>query len=226
MIRIFIGFDNLAISPYNVAQHSINMRSSQPVSFTPINLRHLTQFHTRTKTSAQSTEFSISRFLTPYLAGFEGWAIFMDNDVLCLDDIANLWSLKDEKYAVMCVKHEHIVQEGTKFLGQNQLPYPKKNWSSVMLMNCGKCRALTPEYVNTASGLDLHRFNWLESDDLIGEIPLRWNYLVDYYPTIPTNEVSMLHYTEGGPYYEDYKNCSYAKEWLDEQEDMNRCLLG
>ena len=159
MIRIFIGFDNLAVSLYNVAQHSINMRSSQPVSFTPINLRHLMQFHTRTKTSVQSTEFSISRFLTPYLAGFEGWAIFMDNDVLCLDDIAKLWSLKDEKYAVMCVKHEHIVQEGTKFLGQNQLPYPKKNWSSVMLMNCGKCGALTPEYVNTASGLDLHRFN-------------------------------------------------------------------
>lgn len=225
MIKVFIGFDNLAVSPYNVAQHSINMRSSEPVSFTPINIRHLKKTYNKPKASTHSTEFSISRFLTPYLVNYEGWVIFMDNDMLVLDDIAKLWALKDDKYAIMCVKHNHIVKEGKKFLSQNQLPYPKKNWSSVMLMNCARCKALTPEYVNNASGLDLHRFNWLESEDLIGEIPLRWNYLVDYYPTIPTSEISILHYTEGGPYYKDYINCSYAKEWLEEREDMNKCLF-
>ena len=124
----------------------------------------------------------------------------------------------------MCVKHDHIVQDGTKFLGQNQLSYPKKNWSSVMLINCAKCKALTPEYINTASGLDLHRFNWLEDDSLIGEIPLRWNYLVDYYPKIDNKDVSILHYTEGGPYFKDYLNCGYAEEWLKEKENMNFCV--
>ncbi len=225
MIKIFIGFDNQVVSPYNVAQHSINMRSSKPVSFTPINLKHLKGIYSRQRNETQSTEFSMSRFLVPYLSNYEGWAIFMDNDILALDDIAKLWEMRDDKYAVMCVKHEHIVQEGEKFLGQNQLPYAKKNWSSVMLINCAKCKVLTPEYVNAASGLDLHRFNWLESDDLIGELPLAWNYLVDYYPTVPLNEVSILHYTEGGPYFKDYQDCSYAKEWLDERDDMNRCLV-
>ena len=224
MIKIAIGFDNGVISPYNVAQHSINMRASEPVSFTPINIKHLTKIFTREKSSTHSTEFSISRFLAPYLFNYEGWAIFMDNDILCLDDIAKLWALRDDKYAIMCVKHDHIVQDGTKFLGQNQLSYPKKNWSSVMLINCAKCKALTPEYINTASGLDLHRFNWLEDDSLIGEIPLRWNYLVDYYPKIDNKDVSILHYTEGGPYFKDYLNCGYAEEWLKEKENMNFCV--
>ena len=31
-----------------------------------------------------------------------------------------------------------------------------------MLMNCRKCTTLTPDYVNKASGLELHQFKWLE----------------------------------------------------------------
>ena len=102
----------------------------------------------------------------------------MDCDMLVLDDIAKLWAFRDDKYAVMCVKHEHEPKEEKKFLGTTQTRYEKKNWSSVMLFNCAKCTALTVDYVNTASGLELHRFNWLGSDDLIGEIPHQWNLLV------------------------------------------------
>ena len=91
--------------------------------------------------------------------------MFMDCDMLVLEDIAKLWALRDEKYAVMCVKHDHVPKEKTKFLGAQQTKYEKKNWSSVMLFNCAKCTALTPGYVNSASGLDLHRFNWLHQLD-------------------------------------------------------------
>lgn len=134
--------------------------------------------------------------------------------MIVLDDIASLWALRDDRYAVMCVKHEHNPKETIKYLGTPQTPYAKKNWSSVLLFNNKKCRALTPEYINTASGLDLHQFKWLESDDLIGEIPGRWNHLVGYNPE--NKDVSLVHYTIGGPYFEDYKDCEYKKEWYEE----------
>jgi hypothetical protein len=111
--------------------------------------------------------------------------------MLVMDDIARLWELRDERYAVRVVKHDHVPAETTKFLGQPQSRYPKKNWSSVMLLNNARCAALTPEYVNGASGLDLHRFQWLAGDDEIGELPQRWNHLVGYDPQTP--DVALAH---------------------------------
>lgn len=172
MIRIFIGYDPREAVAYHVLSHSIHARATAPVSIAPLKLGELTEVFWREPVSLQSTEFSFSRFLTPYLCDFEGWAIFMDCDMLVLDDIAKLWALRDDRYAVMCVKHNHVPKEERKFLGAVQTKYEKKNWSSVMLMNCAKCTALTPDFVNSASGLELHRFQWLESDDLIGEVPM------------------------------------------------------
>jgi hypothetical protein len=105
-----------------------------------------------------------------------------------------------------------------KFLGAVQTKYEKKNWSSVMLMNCAKCRALTPEYVNKASGLELHQFKWLEGDSLIGEIPAAWNHLVGY--DAPRPDASLVHFTIGGPYFKDYANCEYADAWRKELAGM------
>ena len=223
MVRIFIGFDPRETVAYHVLSHSIHARASAPVSIAPLMLSQLGGLMTRERNSLQSTDFSFSRFLTPYLCGFEGWAIFMDCDMLVLEDIVKLWALRDDKYAVMCVKHDHVPKEKTKFLGAQQTKYEKKNWSSVMLFNCAECTALTPDYVNSASGLDLHRFNWLGDDDLIGEIPHRWNLLVGYDQSIPVDEVSNLHYTIGGPYFHDYKDIDYATEWFAERDEMLRC---
>ncbi len=215
MIRVFIGYDPNEEIAYHVLAASIMRRSTQPVQITPIALGNLKSIFNRERNNLQSTEFSFSRFLTPYLSGYEGWSIFMDCDMLVLDDIANLWDLRDEKYALMCVHHNHIPAEKIKFLNQEQTKYERKNWSSVMLMNNAKCTALTPNYVETATGLDLHRFKWLE-DEQVGEIPHKWNHLVDYDSPLPVEEISNLHYTEGGPYFKDYTTCGYAENWLDE----------
>ena len=222
LIRIFIGYDPREAIAFNVLAHSIQRRASQPVAVAPVMLSQLGPLMWRERHPLQSTDFSFSRFLVPYLCGFEGWAMFMDCDMLMLDDIANLWALRDDRYAVMCVHHNHIPEEETKFLGQPQTRFEKKNWSSVMLLNCARCGALTPDYVNSASGLELHRFHWLESEDLVGEIPHRWNHLVDYDPAAPVDEISNLHYTTGGPYFEDYKDCGYADLWEAEREHMTR----
>ena len=220
MIRIFIGYDPREAVAYHTLTHSILSRATAPVSITPLALGPLNNLMYRERHPLQSTDFSFSRFLTPYLCDYKGWALFMDCDMLVLDDMKNLWNLIDDKYSVMSVKHNHNPHEDVKFLGATQTRYEKKNWSSVMLFNCEKCTALTPDYVNTASGLDLHRFNWLENDECIGEIPHKWNHLVDYYDAVPVDQISNLHYTIGGPYFEDFKNCGYAKEWLDEYDKM------
>src|SRR5688572_4667817 len=174
-------------------------------------------FH-RERNPLQSTEFSFSRFLVPWMCGYQGWAVFMDCDMLMMDDVATLWNLRDDRYAVQVVKHVHVPKEDVKFLGAVQTKYQKKNWSSVMLLNCSRCRALTPELVNTASGLQLHQFKWLEGDELIGEIPNRWSHLVGY--DAPRPDASLVHYTIGGPYFAEYRDCEYAQQWWNEREDM------
>ena len=140
--------------------------------------------------------------------------------MLMRDDIANLWQLRDDRYAVMVVKHHHVPKETVKFLGEPQSRYEKKNWSSVILFNNARCRALSPEYVNQASGLELHQFKWLGNDDHIGALPERWNHLVGYNP--PRTDAALVHYTIGGPYFDAYRECEYSKEWFAEREAMLR----
>jgi hypothetical protein len=218
MIKVFIGYDPREAVAYSVLAHSIHARASAPVAITPLMLSELTGVLTRERHALQSTDFSFSRFLTPFLSDYTDWSIFMDCDMLVLDDIAKLFALRDDRYAVMVVKHDHVPKEARKFLDQPQTPYQKKNWSSVMLFNNAKCRALTPDYVNTASGLELHQFKWLGDDSLIGEIPSRWNHLVGYHT--PRRDASLVHYTLGGPYFEEYRDCEYAAEWRRERQAM------
>src|SRR5258706_9481039 len=211
MIRVFIGYDPREAAAFSVLAYSIHARSSQPVSIVPLILSELQGIMIRERHPLQSTDFSFSRFLTPYLSDYSGWSVFMDCDMLVLDDIAKLYALRDERYAVMVVKHDHVPKEATKFLDQPQTAYQKKNWSSVMLFNNVKCQALTPDYVNTASGLELHQFKWLQNDDLIGEIPARWNHLVGY--DARNSDAALVHFTLGGPYFDEFRDCEYAQKW-------------
>jgi len=218
VIRVFVGFDPREAVAYGVLAHSIQARASKPVSIASLALHQLGAVMTRERHPLQSTDFSFSRFLTPYLSGFAGWSIFMDCDMLVLDDIANLYDMRDDRYAVMVVKHDHVPTEEVKFLDQPQSKYRKKNWSSVMLFNNAKCSVLTPEYVNTASGLALHQFQWLDNDDLIGSLPQRWNHLVGYHP--PRADAALVHFTIGGPYFDKFRHCEYAAQWFAERDRM------
>jgi lipopolysaccharide biosynthesis glycosyltransferase len=155
---------------------------------------------------------------------YKGWALFMDCDMLMKTDISKLWALRDDRYAVQVCKHDYVPKEKTKFLGQVQTIYPKKNWSSFMLMNCRKCTALTPDYVNTTTGSQLHQFKWLDDEKLIGDLPLEWNWLVGEYEH--KEDVNNVHYTKGGPYFKDYEDCDYASDWFNEYTGMVKIELG
>lgn len=217
--RVFIGYDSKETVAYHVLCQSILERSSIPVSFTPIALNTLGGVFTRERNQLQSTEFSFSRFLVPHLSEYQGWSLFLDCDMLFRRDIAELWALRDERFAVMCCQHDYAPKEETKFLGQVQTKYEKKNWSSAMLFNNARCRALSADFVNTASGLELHQFKWLEGDDQIGGLPLTWNHLVGVYDY--DFAAANVHFTEGGPYFQDYANVDYADEWFQARDRAN-----
>lgn len=211
ILDVYIGYDPHEIVAYHVLCQSILEQSSRPVRLTPINLSNLKGPFAREAVATQSTEFSFSRFLTPYLSGYEGWSLFMDCDMLVRADIAELFALADDRYAVMVAQHDYVPRDTVKFLDNVQTRYAKKNWSSVMLLNNARCRALTPQYVNEASGLQLHQFHWLESEAEIGSVPLEWNWLVGEYDNNP--DARIAHFTRGGPYFPEYVDCDYGDEW-------------
>lgn len=226
---IYIGFDPREAEAFAVCRTSIENRLTVPVPVNSIILQDMIDAGLYTRETEirdgklwdkiseapMSTEFAISRFLTPILAKKDrkereaaGWALFMDCDMLVRENLARLFELADPRYAVMCVKHRHTPPPGTKMDGQAQISYARKNWTSLTLYNCdhpsnGK---LTVEMINSVPGRDLHRFCWLE-DHEIGELSPEWNWLVGH------NDPKIVHFTEGGPWLPDYQSVEYAQEW-------------
>lgn len=209
-IPIYIGFDPREAIAYHVCCNSIIRHASRPVSINPLALRNL-GFYAETHGDG-SNQFIYSRFLVPFLQEYRGWAIFLDGDMLVRDDIEKLWGLRDDSKAVMVVKHEYKTKMPEKYLGAKNEDYPRKNWSSVVLWNCGHSanRLLTPEFVQSATGAQLHRFSWIE-DRLIGELPLEWNWLPDEFGANPA--AKLIHFTLGTPCFHEFATSPMADEW-------------
>jgi hypothetical protein len=222
MLNVYIGYDPRESVAFYTLAHSILRRSSVPISIAPLAQSQLKGIYRRGRGPTESTEFSLTRFLVPHLSGFSGWSIFMDCDMLCRVDIAGLAREIERQgdKAVLVCKHDYVPKTERKFLDQVQTKYPRKNWSSLMLFNNARCRALSTDYVNSASGLELHRFAWTE-DRLIGDLPLEWNWLVGEYPQ--RADAKIVHFTLGGPYFPEYRDSDYAEEWFAEFESMRQC---
>ena len=222
MNKVFVGYDTREDIAYQVCKHSIESRSKD-VNVRPLKQQELRDagWYTRPIDKLASTEFTFTRFLIPELCNFTGWALFMDCDMILKTDIQELFDQADDKYAVMCVQHDYTPKEGTKMDGQKQTIYPRKNWSSVMLFNCShpSNATLTQDLVNNPeiNGAYLHRFSWLK-DEEIGELDHTWNYLVGVYDDIDTPK--LIHYTEGGPWFENYRDCEFNELWKQELFDM------
>ena len=225
-IPIFIGVDPRERAATNVLIDSLYQHSSTPLAITPLLTPQLEAqgLYWRPRDPKQSTAFSFTRFLVPQLMGYQGWAIFMDCDMLARGDIAELWALRDQQFAVQCVQHDHVPGETVKFLGEVQSAYPKKNWSSLMLLNCSRCTALTPDYVNTATGLELHRFHWLAGDHEIGALPEGWNHLVAVQDSTKAEAAPLLHWTLGGPWFQAQRTmgAELAAEWFVARDEAFR----
>ena len=222
-LKIFIGYDPKEAVAFHVLSHSLLERSSKPISIVPINLRNLKNLYSRQHDQRQSNEFSFSRFLVPYLCNYEGFGVYMDCDMLALGDISTVLNDIDENHAVSVVKHDYESKVKVKYLGNKQYSYPRKNWSSFIVWNCAhqSNNAVNPDFIGEADAATLHRFLWLK-DEEIGELSVKWNWLVGEYDN-PTEDIKVLHWTLGGPYFDDYSNTEFSDEWRKEFEAMTFC---
>lgn len=235
---IYIGFDTREATAFAVCRDSIRRRLTAPIPIyglvlSDLRARGLYTRATEVRTNADghrqlwdvisdapcSTEFSISRFLAPILARegrkegeAAGWALFMDSDILVRENLVRLFEMLDPKFALYCVKHKHAPPPGTKMDGQAQVQYARKNWSSFVVFNVDHAANanLTVDMVNTLPGRDLHRFSWIEDEKLIGELSPEWNWLVGH------NAPRCIHFTEGGPWFDDFSDVPFAEEWNEE----------
>lgn len=208
MINVWIGYDKQFDENISVEVESIK-RTTPNSNIRLLVLENIKEL-TRSRDLNQSTDSAFTRWMIPYLSNYNDWHLYLDSDMLVCEDLNNLWQLRDESKAVMVVKHKIDHTAGTKFNGMPQVNYPRKNWSSVILFNSKLCRSLTPEYVNTAPGLDLHQFKWI-SDDSVGELPAAWNHLVGV--NTPNPAPSIIHWTLGGPWFEEYKGVEHSDLW-------------
>jgi hypothetical protein len=222
--RIFIGWDKREPEAYDVAEFSLKRRASIPVAVEPIKLDDLAKqgLYTRSIDPLASTEFTYSRFLTPALAGFKGWALFCDCDFLWLGDIAGITKYtQDQSKAVYCVHHDYTPKETTKMDGAVQTSYPRKNWSSLMLFNCDhpSVKKLDVATVNRETGAYLHRMQWA-ADNEIGELPVEWNWLEGWNEKPASGTPNAVHFTRGGPWFKEWQNVEYGEEWTAERKLM------
>ena len=217
-LKIFVGWDSREDIAFRACKQSIIETASVDVEVIPLKQKRLrdAELYWREKDKLASTEFTFTRFLIPELMEFKGWALFIDCDFIALDDVKKLFDCADDKYAVMCAQHDYTPKPGMKMDGKQQTLYPRKNWSSMVLWNCGhpSNQRLTKEAVNNPEidGKYLHRFSWL-NDEEVGELSHEWNWLVGWYTEPQDGKPKFLHYTEGGPWFPEYYNCEYASEY-------------
>jgi lipopolysaccharide biosynthesis glycosyltransferase len=217
-VKIYIGFDQREAVAYHTFVQSLIENASIPLDITPLAVRNLKGYEE--KHEDKSNDFVYSRFLTPFLNDFKGWAIFADGDMICQVDIKELLDLQDDSKALQVVKHDYKTKAYQKYLGNINQDYPRKNWSSVILWNCAhpKHKILTPDFIANQPGKYLHRFSWLE-DSEIGELPKEWNWLATEYPN--NEQANIIHYTLGTPCFKDYRNTEMSDIWLKKHDRLN-----
>jgi len=214
-MKVFVGYDSREQIAYDVCEYSI-LKYNRNARVIPLKQDELREqkLYWRDNDPLSSTEFTFTRFLVPHLCNYQGWALFVDCDFLFQINIEEIFALADNRYAAMVVKHDYNPPEGVKMDGQKQLAYPRKNWSSMILWNCGhpNNQKLTTNLVNKETGQFLHRFSWLK-DDMIGELNCQYNWLVNHYHEPKDGKPKLIHYTEGGPWFENYQHCEYGYHW-------------
>lgn len=217
MIDIVVGYDEREAVAYHTFCESVIANTKTPVRFTPL------VAHGLDGKRDGSNAFIYSRFLVPYLFGYKGWALFVDGDMVVNTDVTELWDLRDEHYAIQVVKHDYKTKYPKKYLGNKNEDYPRKNWSSVILWNCEHPahQQLTPKNIEGLTGKFLHRFEWLNENE-IGSLPLYWNWLAMEYPT--NQYAKLMHYTIGTPCFKDYKDCDLSEYWWRYYNDSQRGL--
>ena len=221
-LNIYVGYDSKEDIAYRVCKYSILKRSRSNIKITSLKLYELVakNLYKRDIDPLASTEFTYSRFLVPALNNYNGWAIFCDCDFIFFEDISNILIDIDQSKAVYCVQHDYTPKEKHKMDGQKQTIYPRKNWSSFILFNCShpSNKKLSVDLVNSETGSFLHQFKWLE-DNEIGSLDERWNWLEGWTSNHNDKKPYAVHYTRGGPWFDEWQDVEFASEWTNERDE-------
>jgi len=219
MIRVFVGYDPREAVVFHVCVQSLVKYSSRPLAITPLALNNLAEIYQEDHVDGTNA-FTYSRFLVPFLCGFEGQAIYIDGDMVVRGDISELVGYLSPGKDIAVVKHEYETVACRKYFGTDNRNYPRKNWSSVIVWDCSSAfnSRLTPEFVRTHDGAYLHQFKWLLSNDRIGELPQDWNWLAGEY--LNNDSAKLYHYTLGSPCFPEYASCQHADAWWRDFNEM------
>lgn len=225
--EIFVGYDPRERIAFHACVESILDNASVPVSITPLYQPTLKEFVMPTHLDGYkpSNGFIFTRFLTPYLSNYRGKALFLDGDMIVQGDVGELMELDLGGIGVRVVKHDYQPKYATKYLNNVNKAYPRKNWSSVILWNCGfyPNSYLTPEAVGSATGEYLHQFKWL-SESQIGELPKEWNYLVG--EDNQAQDPKLIHFTNGIPAWDEWRELGHGQVWDKYVAQMNSYQRG
>lgn len=192
--NVFIGYDSRQPVAYQVAVHSVQKRATIPVAVTRLVLATLPMKR------RGLTEFTYSRFLVPYLCGFEGFSIFMDADVLVLGNVKELLKLAIEETR----RNQHSISVSVVPHGGER----SFERASMMVFYNPACRMLTPEWIDNEANNPFKLETWAKG---IGSLPKEWNHLVGY--DAPNPKAKLVHYTMGVPVWPETKSCEFSKEW-------------
>ena len=218
----FIGYDSKEDIAYRVCKYSLQKHSSIKLNVYSLKIEELIakKLYFRPVDPLASTQFTYSRFLVPALMNYKGWAIFCDCDFIFFDDVSKILASLDPSKAIYCVQHDYTPKERHKMDGQKQTLYPRKNWSSFIVYNCDhpSNKKLTPKTVNSESGAFLHQFKWLK-DSEIGSLDERWNWLEGWTSNHNSNSPYAVHYTRGGPWFQEWQDVEFANEWIIERNE-------
>ena len=215
-VPVYVGFDPREEAGTHVFTSSLIHHATRPVSVIPLHLNLFQAFYGAGQRDG-SNAFIYTRFLIPFLQGFKGWAVFVDGaDMMMRADISELWALRDFYSAVQVVKHDYKTKHPRKYVGTGMEAknedYPRKQWSSVMLINCSHFawRQMTPEKIASMSGSELHQFSFIPQDR-IGELPKEWNWLCQ--EDGENKDAKIVHWTAGVPAFPNYANDPHAEEF-------------
>lgn len=224
LIPLFCGYDPREEAGTHAFVSSVLQHATTPFQVIPLHLELFKSFYSPSMRDG-SNAFIYTRFLIPFLQSWRGWAMFADGaDMLMRADISELWALRDWNKAVQVVQHDYQTKHPRKYLGTKMESanedYPRKNWSSLMLINCqhSDWRNLTPEAVERMSGRNLHTFSFIRSQ-FLGELPKEWNWLADEYGFNP--DAKLVHWTTGSPAFPKYTGTPHADEFRAQVQRMN-----
>ena len=101
-MKFFIGYDQSRKYVHDYCTKNLS------IEFEKIGSSVLSEniWYRREKTP-DSTEFSVCRFLVPYLSKFEGWSVFMDDDFVWKMSLTELEQYCDNSYSVLDNKHNY-----------------------------------------------------------------------------------------------------------------------